>query len=100
MNIEIKELHNQCSHISCLTDDLTKLTRSLTSTALRASERSKESGTIYGLNSLLINILTRTLQTLTLIYGLVNELAGPDLGHVENAPDNLVALAPQFHSNS
>lgn len=106
MNID--DLREQCSTISCLADEQTKLMRKIAATALRAAERSvAPPSTVFGLNSLCIHLLTRSLHTLSLVYGMVNELAGPDLGHVESAPDscpnvwpdNLVELQSQFHSN-
>lgn len=100
-------LHNQCSQISCLTDELTKLTRKLTTLTSRASERGQDTDIVFGFNIVLISTLTRTIQTLVVVLDLLLGVAGPEMMAAETAPDsrpnvwpdNLVELQSQFHSN-
>jgi hypothetical protein len=100
MNIERTTLHKQSALISTLVDDLIKIARKHCTHSLSASERHEDIGYVYGLNALLIVFLKKTVATFEILLGLIgNETTSPYSVSDNSAPDNLIALAPQLHSD-
>jgi hypothetical protein len=92
MRIERQELVRQSAQISCLTDDLIKLARKLSSTTSRCLDNAEGAPVVFGFNALLIYYLTKSIAAFQVILegllGLVTDPMEPV------SADNTVLLQP------
>lgn len=99
MTIEREILKNQSAQISCMTDDLNKLTRKI-STAISRITDSTTNDAIYGINAMLIHFLSKSISIFALILDSLPENVASSLTAPDAVPDNLVTLAQSPHSAS
>lgn len=95
MIIEPEELQKQLAEVSCLTDDLNKLTRRLSVTAQAAVQTGKDTSLAYAYNTLILRRLQKSID----MFGLILETLGSAPAQ-STLSDNLLMLAPQSHLNS
>jgi hypothetical protein len=97
MIIERELLHKQCGQVSCLTDDLIKLTRKLSTTGLRSSEIGVDTSLAYAFNTLAINRLQKSIEMFSLILEML--MSSIPLDASSSNPDNILVLATPSHSD-
>lgn len=96
MEIEQGMLRSQSSQISCLTDDLIRITRKLSSVTCTASGSMSNPALAFAFNTLLSHRLERSVAMFSIILEMV--LASIP-AEPETVPDNIVTLQQQPHSS-
>jgi hypothetical protein len=94
MEIEQGMLRNQSSQISCLTDDLIRITRKLSSVASCAGSV-RDPGLAYAFNTLLCHRLEKSVA----MFGIILEMLLASIpGEYDSAPDNSATPLEPLHS--
>lgn len=95
MIVEIDELQRQQADISCLTDDLIKTARKLSTVAQTTAQSGVDTSLAYAYNTLTIRRLQKTID----MFSLILETLGTPVA-LANVSDNVLKLQPQLHSDS